>query len=286
MGRGGRFLMSDLRHSFLDSRFGQLHLAEAGDQDAPLVVCLHQTPRSWDEYRDVLPLLGARFHAVALDSVGYGWSSRPAGETSIERLAAGVVDVLDALGARPGRAAHLVGHHTGGVVAVEVAAAMPEAVASITLSGTPWVDAERREKVKDRPPIDHVVPAADGTHLLQLWRNRLAYYPADRPDLTQRLVLDALAVLDHVEEGHYAVNAYRMEDRIGLVRAPAQVLCGELDAFSLPDVDPLLAQLPTGTRAVVLSGVGVAAVDHDPAQFAAAVEEFVLTHTAADAVRV
>ncbi|MEB0233301.1 alpha/beta hydrolase, partial [Undibacterium sp. 10I3] len=43
---------------FVPIRSGCIHIASAG-QGFP-VLLLHQTPRSWDEYRDVLPLIGAR----------------------------------------------------------------------------------------------------------------------------------------------------------------------------------------------------------------------------------
>jgi pimeloyl-ACP methyl ester carboxylesterase len=38
----------------------------------------------------------------------------------------------------------IVGHHTGGVIAVEVAATHPERVDKLVLSSTPYVDAEDR----------------------------------------------------------------------------------------------------------------------------------------------
>jgi len=97
---------------------GEIHCAMAG-QGTP-VLLLHQTPRSWDEYRDVLPLLGARFRAIAMDTIGFGDSSKPPlGDDSIERWAAVTARVLDALGID--RTA-VVGHHTGAVIAVELAA--------------------------------------------------------------------------------------------------------------------------------------------------------------------
>jgi pimeloyl-ACP methyl ester carboxylesterase len=101
----------------------------------------------------------------------------------------------------------------------------------------------------------------------------MPFYPADRPDLLARLVRDALGVLDRVEEGHAAVNAYRMEDRIGLIRARTLLLCGELDEFCLPDLPKLLSAIP-GARSAVLAGTGVPAVDHRPAEFATAVAGF------------
>jgi pimeloyl-ACP methyl ester carboxylesterase len=256
-----------VRRGYADTRHGQVHYAEHGSGDP--VVLLHQTPRSWDEYRDVLPLLG-EFRAIAMDTPGFGASARPSGPWSIELFATGVLDLCDDLGL--GRAA-LVGHHTGAVIALEAAAAAPDRFRGLVLSGMPFVDARRRRLVARRAPIDHVVPAPDGSHLPQLWANRAPYYPADRPDLLDRLVRDAMGVLDRVEEGHRAVNRYRMEERIGLVRAPTLALCGELDAFSLPDLPKITAAIP-GARAAVLPGTGVPAADHRPEQFAAAVRTF------------
>ncbi|MEU7858300.1 alpha/beta fold hydrolase [Nonomuraea sp. NPDC049141] len=254
--------------AYASTPHGLIHYAEQGE-GAP-VILLHQTPRSWDEYRDVLPLLGVRYRAIAMDTLGFGASDRPAQEWSVELFAKGVLALCDALGLE--RVA-LVGHHTGGVIATEVAARAPERVSALVLSGVPYVDAARRAEVAHRPPIDAVTPRPDGSHLLDLWNNRRAYYPEDGSDLLNRLVRDALNVLDRVEEGHLAVNAYRMEERIGLVRAPALVLCGELDEFSRPDMAALAGRLP-GARTELLPGTGVPAVDHRPDLFAAAVMRF------------
>ncbi|GAA4920555.1 pimeloyl-ACP methyl ester carboxylesterase [Actinomycetospora succinea] len=258
-----------MRHGFADTRFGQVHYVDDGAGEP--VLLLHQTPRSSDEYRDVLPLLGRQFRAVAPDTPGFGLSDGPTGPWSIELFAAGIVDLCDALGLDR---VSLVGHHTGAVVATEIAAAVPERVRALVVSGMPYVDADRRHRVATgRPPIDHVERTDDGAHLRQLWDNRAPYYPADRPDLLERLVRDAVAVIDRVEEGHEAVNRYRMEDRITLVRAATLVLCGELDTFSLPDVAPILAAIP-GAVAEVLLGTGVPSVDHRPELFADAVTRF------------
>ncbi|MCR1784387.1 alpha/beta fold hydrolase [Nocardioides carbamazepini] len=253
---------------YAESRFGQLHYAESGS-GAP-VLLLHQTPRSWDEYREVLPLLGATRHAVAMDTLGFGASARTPEPFRIELFADAVEDLIESLGLRD---VSLVGHHTGGVVAIEVAARRGTDIANLVLSGVPYVDAPRRARVADAPPIDHVTPAADGSHLVELWNRRRPFYPADRPDLLARLVADGVRVLDRVEEGHRAVNAYRMEDRIRLVRSRTLVLCGEEDAYSLPDVPRLCAAVP-GSTSAVLPGTGVPSVDHRPDLFAAAVGAF------------
>ncbi len=122
--------------AFLDTPAGQLHYRTAG-RGTP-VLLLHQTPRSSDEYRDVLPLLAGEFRAIALDTVGFGDSYRPAGPYTIEGFARGALDLLDGLGIA--RAA-VVGHHTGAVIAAELAAAHPDRVERLVLSNSPYVDA-------------------------------------------------------------------------------------------------------------------------------------------------
>ena len=52
---------------FVKTRFGRIHAAICGS-GFPILL-LHQTPRSWDEYRDVLPLLGRGFRAIAMDTL-------------------------------------------------------------------------------------------------------------------------------------------------------------------------------------------------------------------------
>jgi pimeloyl-ACP methyl ester carboxylesterase len=267
---GGGMNMGDVivRRGFVETPEGQIHYAAAG-QGKP-VLLLHQTPRSWDEYRDVLPILGKKYRALAMDTVGFGDSYRLRDEPSIERYAHGVIDFLDAFSIHR---TSLVGHHTGGVVAVEVAAAYPDRVEKLILSSTPYVDAEDRERRKTRPPIDEVEEREDGSHLTELWQRRMPFYPKSRPDLLRRFVLDALKVWEEVEAGHRAVNDYRMEERAPLIQAPTLVLAGTDDPFSFPRMKLLSAHIPGSITAEIQGGM-VPMVDQMPEEFALAVMDF------------
>src|SRR5918992_359591 len=132
---------SNLERRFVTTRLGRIHVAIAGT-GFPILL-LHQTPRSWDEYRDVLPLLGRDFRAIAMDTLGFGDSDRPAAGPSIELWAEGAFALLDAL--EEPRAA-IVGHHTGAVITVEMAASAPARVSALVLSACPFVDAARRAR--------------------------------------------------------------------------------------------------------------------------------------------
>ena len=258
----------ELRRGFADTPEGPIHYAEAGS--GPPVLCLHQTPRSWDEFRDVIPRLGRRFRALAMDTVGYGDSYRPAEPASIEGYARAVVRFLDAM--QIGRTS-LVGHHTGGVIALEVAAVHPERVERLVLSSCPYVDAAERARRKGRPLVDDVPFRPDGGHLPELWAGRRPYYPPDRADLTRRFVLDALKAGERLADGHRAVSAYAMELKAGLVRAPTLVLAGSEDPFSFPGL-AVLAEAVPGSRTAVLEGGMVPMVDQMPEAFAETVLGF------------
>ena len=251
-------------------REGQVHYAQCGPSAAPAVLLLHQTPRSWTEYAAVLPLLGTRWRAIAMDTAGFGDSFVPRWPPSIERWAGVAAALLDALGIAR---AHVVGHHTGGVIAVELAAAHAQRVDRLVLSSTPYTDAAFRRERASRPAIDEVTVQADGSHLTQLWQRRQPFYPPQRPDLLAAFVRDALKLGERLEEGHRAVAQYRMEERIGLVRQPVLVIRAGADPFASPYAQALCAQLPQAVLHDIPQGM-VPLPDQLPAEFAAAVLAF------------
>jgi pimeloyl-ACP methyl ester carboxylesterase len=257
-----------VKRRFVDTEQGQVHYAEAGT--GPPVLLLHQTPRSWAEFRDVLPLLGRRHRAIAMDMIGFGDSVHPPEPVTIEACAGGAVALLDALGVER---ASVVGHHTGGYVAVEVAAAHPTRVERLVVSSVRVIDAEARAAAHDRPPVDQVEVQADGSHLAELWQRRVPFYPPDRPDLLHHFVLDAMKVLDRVEEGHHAVHRYVMEDALPRITAPTLVLVGADDPFAYPHRHRVQASIE-GSRLAEIPGGMVPLPDQLPEEFAREVMAF------------
>lgn len=264
-----RAVSPSVRLGYIELAHGQIHLAQAGE--GPAVLLLHQSPRSWDEYREVLPMLAAAgFHALAPDTPGFGASAPLDGEPSIERWGATAAQLLDAL--RLGEVA-VVGHHTGGVIALELTAAHPERVRALVLSSTPWIDASARATPERTRGIDDSPTVESGEHLTALWQGRQAFYPAGRPDLLERYVHDALAAGDLRAAGHAIVAAYRMEERIGRVRTPTLLIGATEDQFVHPHLRPLAEQI-AGARVVELVGGMVPLPDQMPQRFAEVVIEF------------
>jgi pimeloyl-ACP methyl ester carboxylesterase len=56
----------------------QVFYREAGPADAPTVVLLHGFPTSSFMFRDLVPRLAERYHVVAPDHLGFGFSAAPA----------------------------------------------------------------------------------------------------------------------------------------------------------------------------------------------------------------
>src|SRR5262245_18461021 len=246
-----------IERRFVDTRSGRRHIATAGE-GFPLLL-LHQTPRSWDEYRDVLPLLGRSYRAVAMDTPGFG-DSDPVPEDSIEAWAAAAHDLLDALALDH---VAIVGHHTGAAIAIEMAAGGPARVMALVLSASPLVEAARREHHRGRRVIDEVDRHADGRHLLELGRNRSRFYPPGDITLLERFVVDALKAGHRAAAGHHVVDRYVMEARLSLVSCPTLVIAPTGDPHAHPYAHKVAGAI-AGAKLVELESGLVPLPDHMP----------------------
>ena len=264
--------ISTPRRAYADTPLGQIHYVEQGE--GPAIVLMHQTPRSFDEYREVMPLLAASHRVLAIDMPGFGLSYEIPAPQSIEAIADGVLAFLDALSIE---STDLLGHHTGGAVAVEIAARAPHRVRSLLLSSAPWADAAYREAHAGGPGVDEADIADDGSHLTTLWALRQPYYPAGRPDLLDRFVRDALAPGVTPAEGHMACGRYVMEDRIGHVVAPTLLIGASDDPFALPSVAKLAEHLVNAARVeqVIIPGGMIPLMETKSQEVADAVASFI-----------
>jgi pimeloyl-ACP methyl ester carboxylesterase len=270
--------MSTVTRHFVELPHGVVHYATAG-QGEP-VLLLHQTPRSWDEFRDVLPLLGRKRRAIAMDTAGFGDSTPlPMAENSIPAWADVAIELLDALEIEQ---AHLVGHHTGAVIATRVASSAPARVRSVVLSSSPFDDAEARAaQLAAKAIVDDVEPQADGSHLLELWRIRAAFYPAGNIDLLERFLVDALRAGPLAAAGHQIVASFDVPAAAASIRCPVLLIGATDDPYAYPALARMRAALPDA-RTVEIDGGMVPLPDQLPEQFATAVEQFLDGVAAAD----
>jgi pimeloyl-ACP methyl ester carboxylesterase len=66
-----------VHHRYATVQGKQLFYREAGPADAPVVVLLHGFPTSSFMFRDLIPALAGRYHVIAPDHLGFGFSDAP-----------------------------------------------------------------------------------------------------------------------------------------------------------------------------------------------------------------
>ncbi len=122
-------------HREVTANGARFHIAECGPVDGELVLLLHGFPEFWWSWRHQLVALGAAgYRAVAVDLRGYGASDKPPRGYDAYTLSSDVAGLVRALGSR---AATVVGHDWGGVLAWTVATLHPQVVRSLVAVSMP-----------------------------------------------------------------------------------------------------------------------------------------------------
>jgi magnesium chelatase accessory protein len=92
------------------------HVQTAGR--GPVLLLLHGTGASTHSWRDLLPLLGARFTVIALDLPGHGFTPMASGDgMSLPGMGRLVAELLTALGVEP---EFVAGHSAGAAIAARM----------------------------------------------------------------------------------------------------------------------------------------------------------------------
>jgi pimeloyl-ACP methyl ester carboxylesterase len=262
-----------VRRGYADTSLGQVHYYDAGARaGAPTLLLLHQSPQSGGMFEAVFPLLAPHVRAIAMDTIGYGMSDRPARELDPEDYARSMADLMDSLGVA--RFA-IAGVHSGAALGIQAAIQYADRVASLVLSGPPLrpplpPDAPRRRPAL-RPPPE---PQPDGSHLAQLWQQRWAVAAPVDPHVFQRRLLNALIAGEHAVSAYGAVYRYDLTERLKRVRCPVLIVYGDRDVETPNIIEclPLVPQIPTH----VIPGGNIYTVDVRPREWADAVLQHVL----------
>jgi pimeloyl-ACP methyl ester carboxylesterase len=104
---------------------------EAGDESKPTIVLLHGFPSSSYEFHDLIPRLSDRFHLIAPDYPGMGFSDAPAPTVlrpTFDDVALVVEAFIDQLAPAP---VILYMHDFGGPIGMRIATAHPERIAGL-----------------------------------------------------------------------------------------------------------------------------------------------------------
>lgn len=94
---------SVIRYQFVEADGVRVFYREAGSPDLPVLLLLHGFPSSSHQFRELIPLLAERFHLIAPDLPGFGFTEVPAERDyrySFDALAQTLGAFVDALGLR------------------------------------------------------------------------------------------------------------------------------------------------------------------------------------------
>jgi pimeloyl-ACP methyl ester carboxylesterase len=250
-----------IRRQFIDIPGGQLHYRWAGE--GKNLIILHQAPMSSDEYVNVIPLLAGDYRTMALDLPGHGDSFDPDHEYEIEEYAEAVIATLKKLGIRK---TSLVGHHTGALIAVQVAIADPKRIDKLVLSGCPALSPEEWAPLLSRPGFRSMPATPDGKLVQFAWEVYRGMSLSPDPEIWLRYFLLGLQARFRPYDAHQAVGRYPARKRLPQVTQPVLLLSGTKDYF-INDLESTRKLFPNALSEVI-EGTGAFVAREDPAAFA------------------
>ncbi len=215
--------------AYTDGKYGQVHYAICGEGN-PLVL-MHQSPTHMIQFQNVWgPLSDRGIQAIGIDLPGYGCSDGPNEVPSMEDYADVVPTVLDALGIDK---ADILGHHTGSMVATEVALQFPDRINRIILNGPcPFGDDEREFF---RPIVaneKNYGPREDGSHLTEQWNSRIGAQPGWTDlDAIHRNVVAGAAAWPNAWFAHDAVINYDHAEAMKKITQPCLIMSNNGDTI-------------------------------------------------------
>jgi pimeloyl-ACP methyl ester carboxylesterase len=127
--------VAGVRHGDRVVRGVRLHVAEAGDPEAPPILLLHGWPHHWWCWRHVVAPLSQEHRLLMPDWRGAGWSDDgPPGTHTPETLAEDALAILDAYGIER---APVIGHDWGCFIGLGLAARRPDRISALVAASTP-----------------------------------------------------------------------------------------------------------------------------------------------------
>lgn len=264
--------MNRPRRGYVDGPHGQIHYRRMGS-GRPLVLC-HQAAMDARQFDAVHPLLAARgFDVIAFDMPGFGMSDATPFVPSVEDLAQSVAAGIAALDTGP---VAVAGHHTGAMVATELALDPGTEVTALVLNGPMPVTGEERSAffAEKQPREKDIHPKPGGEHFRQFAAIRERLTAGSVP--TGRIhdyVIQALGAEAPFWYGHNAGFNYRHEESLLRIEVPTMILTNTGDqiyehALRAHALRPDMAF-------VALDAGGVDIVDQQPEAWVAAVADFV-----------
>ncbi|OCT44048.1 hypothetical protein CLCR_00129 [Cladophialophora carrionii] len=211
------------------------------------MIFLHKSASSSASYEALMQNYATRgYHCYAPDMPGFGGSFDPSESaiTDIQRegtawYAKVFLEAFHIMGIIPQPSSsdggsvkcHLIGHHSGAVLAVEFAACYPEMVQSMCLVGPTVMSEEERAAMKAIYFAPFNEPVRDGSHLLKTWQYLEHMGVGEDLSLWQREAVDHIRAWRGRTLIYGAVWAQDSEKLYKNAQCPTLLLCARDDVL-------------------------------------------------------
>jgi aminoacrylate hydrolase len=230
-------------------------------------------------WQDQAAAFGRKFDVITHDHRGIGQSDATRSGFTVDRMAADVIGLMDALEIER---AHIVGHSTGGAIAQILAIEHPNRLASVVLSAS-WTKPDayfrrlfglRKDILLRLGPSAYV--QANSLYLYPSW------FVARNNERLRQLEAQNLAVFPPTEVAASRIDAILAFDRtesLGRIKTPTLVVGAEDDLVTPSYFSEELARLIPGAEIKIFPRGGHAFTQVRAREFNQAVLPFLASHT-------
>jgi aminoacrylate hydrolase len=232
-------------------------------------------------WREQIPVFAKRFEVIVHDHRGIGQSDHSRISYTVDRMAADVIELMDALGIER---AHVVGHSTGGAIAQTLAIEHPRRLASIVVASS-WTKSDayfRRLFGLRKDILERLGPAAyvqSGTLFLYP-----SWWIAEHNEALRQFEAQSLAGCSAPEIIASRIDAILAFDRtadLHRIRTPTLVVGCEDDLMTPPYFSEALARLIPGSEVKMFPRGGHSFTQVAARDFNTAVLPFLAAHSPA-----
>jgi pimeloyl-ACP methyl ester carboxylesterase len=220
--------MTSMTRHLIRTRFGQVHVREAGR--GPAIITMHINQQSSALHIELLQALAPGARAIAFDYPSHGMSDPIDAQPSIEDYADCAMEVLDGLGID--RAA-VLGEATGAAVAIDLAGRHAARVTAAVLVNCPFYR-DRQQAHDVHAPLKNDLRPADVsgfplTRTLDFMREKDPGHAPLHPDQSwmDRINQAQIAVGRRRWQALDALNAYDIGAGMTRIARPTLLLMGE-----------------------------------------------------------
>ncbi len=280
----------DIHHagnsSFTEVDGLRVHYQEFGEENQPVMLLVHGYSASNFTWKTTAPVLAEEgFRVIAVDLIGFGFSSKPGWfDYTISSQARVIERFMDRLGIGSAR---VVGSSYGGAVAATLALDYPERVEKLVLVDAVANDEPTKHpliKLSRVPFVGEVISAflVDSKQFVRR-RMRTTLAPANHHLVTEERINSIHRPL-HAADGHNSMlstarnwQAQRIEHDAHLISQPTLIVWGENDIVIPPHNGRTLHRLIPDSRLVMFKNCGHVPQEECSTDFVKVVSDFCAT---------